>query len=228
MTATTPPAALPAATADGDAGYPFRDVVTTAKELRAIVGVPGETAIRKQLPKLDEHCKAFVARSPFVLLATANARGDCDVSPRGDAPGFVRVLDDRTLLIPDRPGNRRLDNFLNVLENPHAGLLFMVPNVEETLRVNGRARLVRDAELLATMAVQNKTPLLAVAVEVEEAFLHCAKAFRRSRLWQPETWPARSELPSLGQILLDQLKPADATAETIEAGLEESYATRMY
>jgi PPOX class probable FMN-dependent enzyme len=210
--------------------YAFRDVVTTEAELREIIGSPSEMALKKQLPALDAHCKAFIARSPFALVATANARGDCDVSPRGDAPGFALVLDDRTLLIPDRPGNKRVDGFLNVLENPHAGLIFIVPNVEETLRVNGRACLVRDADLLERMAAQGKTPTptLALAVEVEEAYLHCAKAFRRSRLWQTATWPDRSELPSLGTMLLDQTRPANTTAEALDAGLEEAYAKRLY
>ncbi len=208
--------------------YRFRDVVSTEAELREVIGEPSELVLRKQLPALDGHCRAFIARSPFVLVGTAGAGGRCDVSPRGDGPGFALVLDERTLLIPDRPGNRRVDGFRNVLENPHVGLLFVIPGMEETLRVNGRACIVRDADLLGRMAVGGKTPTLALAVEVEEAFLHCAKAFKRSRLWQAETWPDRADLPSLGKMLLDQVRLPDTTAETLDAAIEESYAKRLY
>ena len=208
--------------------YPFRQVVSSEAELREAIGEPSELVLKKQLPALDAHCRAFIARSPFVLVGTAGSTGGCDVSPRGDGPGFVLVLNERTLLIPDRPGNRRIDSFRNVLANPHVGLLFVVPGVEETLRVNGRACLVRDADLLARMAVGSKTPTLALAVEVEEAFLHCAKAFKRSRLWQAETWPDRAALPSLGKMLLDQVKPSGTTAEELDAAIEESYAKRLY
>ena len=208
--------------------YQFQHVVTSEAELREVVGVPSDLVLRKQLPALDAHCRAFIARSPFVLVGTAGASGGCDVSPRGDGPGFALVLDERTLLIPDRPGNRRVDGFRNVLENPHVGLLFVIPGMEETLRVNGRARIVRDPDLMERMAVMGKVPTLALAVEVEEAFLHCAKAFKRSRLWQAESWPDRAALPSLGRMLLDQAKPTDATAEQLDAAIEESYANRLY
>jgi len=208
--------------------YPFRDTVTSEAGLREIIGEPSELVLRKQLPALDAHCRAFIARSPFVLVGTANRRGMCDVSPRGDAPGFVLVLDDRTLLIPDRPGNRRIDSFRNVLENPHVGLLFVIPGFEETLRVNGRARLVRDADLLAQLAAKSKTPTIALGVEVREAFLHCAKAFKRSALWQSETWPERGVLPSLGAMLQDQVRPEEMTAEQLDCQIEESYVKRLY
>ena len=208
--------------------YPFQHVVSTEAELREVVGEPGDLVLRKQLSVLDAHCRTFIARSPFVLVGTAGACGACDVSPRGDGPGFALVLDDRTLLIPDRPGNRRVDGFRNVLENPHVGLLFVIPGMEETLRVNGRACIVRDADLMARMAVGGKHPALALAVEVEDAFLHCAKAFKRSSLWQAETWPDRADLPSLGKMLLDQVKPKDTTAEELDDLIEESYAKRLY
>ena len=208
--------------------FPFQQPVTSMDEVRDIIGAPSEMALRKELSSLDQHCRAFIAQSPFVLVGTAGASGRCDVSPRGDAPGFVLVLDDKTLLIPDRPGNRRIDSFQNVLENPHVGLLFIVPGVEETLRLNGRAMLVRDAALLQRMSAQGKTPTIAIAVEIEEAFLHCAKAFRRSRLWDAGTWPERSALPSLGKILLDQLKPADTSAAEIDCALEDAYARNLY
>lgn len=208
--------------------YPFAQPITSVAELREIVGDPGPTASRKVLPGLDDHCRNFIGRSPFVLVGTSSPSLGADVSPRGDAPGFALVLDAKTLLIPDRPGNRRIDSFLNVLENPRVGLLFMVPGVEETLRVNGRAILVRDPELLARMVVQDKTPHLAMAVHVDEAFLHCAKALRRSRLWQAETWPERSVLPTGGQIWIDHSRLNDITAAELDCELEEIYAKTMY
>lgn len=208
--------------------YPFRDQVTSPEDLRALIGMPGELALRKELSALDVHCRTFIAHAPFVLIATAGASGRADVSPRGDAPGFALVLDDHTVVIPDRPGNRRVDSFQNILENPHAGLLFMIPGVDETLRVNGRATLVRDPELLERMRAQGKAPLLALAVHVEEAFLQCAKALRRSQLWKTETWPDRSALPSGGQIWLDQTKPANTTVEELDCQIEASYVTNLY
>src|SRR3954454_2838081 len=153
----------------------FTDVVATEADLRALVGEPRELVIKKQLPALDRHCRAFIALSPFLLVGTANDAGKWDVSPRGDAPGFVLALDDRTLAIPDRPGNRRIDSLRNIVQHGGIGLLFMVPGVEETLRVNGRACIVRDADLLARLESRGKVPTLAIVVTVEEAFLHCAK-----------------------------------------------------
>jgi uncharacterized protein len=208
--------------------YRFQQQINSLDELREVIGVPSDLVIRKQLSSLDVHCRTFIAHSPFALLSTANAAGDCDVSPRGDGPGFVHVLDEQTLLVPDRPGNRRIDSLSNVIENPHVGLLFIIPGMEETLRVNGRATIVRDPDLLASMSVQGKRPLLAIAVEVEQAFLHCAKAFKRSRLWQQETWPDRSELPSLGRMLMDQVKPNGTTAEALDCAIEDAYVKNLY
>ena len=158
---------------------PFEHVVTSEQELREIVGVPGSRAAQKEQARLDAHCRALIARSPLLLMATAGPDGRCDVSPKGDAPGFVRVLDDQRLVIPDRPGNKRLDGMTNLIENPHIGLIFLIPGREETLRVNGRAWITRDRELLAWSAVNGKTPQLAIGVEVEQSFLHCPKAFLR-------------------------------------------------
>jgi PPOX class probable FMN-dependent enzyme len=195
----------------------FRDLVTSVESLRGIVGgEPSEVARRKELPALDSHARSFIAHSPFLLLGTSDAAGRCDVSPKGDAPGFVRVLDDHHLVIPDRPGNKRLDGMRNILSNPHVGLIFLVPGNDFTLRVNGRAAITRDPELLATLQAQGKTPLLGIGVEVEEVFLHCARSFRRGRLWDPAGWPGLEALPSMPCMLYDQTNGA-MTLEALEA-----------
>jgi uncharacterized protein len=206
----------------------FRKTVTTEAELRQLVGEPSALALAKELGTLDVHCRSFIARSPFLLLATANAAGRCDVSPKGDGPGFVLVLDDRHLLIPDRPGNKRLDGMRNLVANPHVGLIFLIPGVEETLRVNGRGWIVRDEDLLARCEARGKVPPLGIGVEVEEAFIHCAKAFKRSGLWEPERWPDLDGLPSCATMLHDQTRPPGATVADVERALQESYTQRLY
>jgi PPOX class probable FMN-dependent enzyme len=206
----------------------FTNLITSEAELRELLGEPSELARRKQLAALDQHCRAFIALSPFVLIGTIDAAGMCDVSPRGDAPGFVLALDDRTLLIPDRPGNRRIDTLRNIVQTRSVGLLFMIPGVEETLRVNGQAWVVRDADLLERTVAHGKQPLLAIGVEVAECFLQCAKSLKRSQLWNPASWPERAALPSLAQMLLDQVRPAGTTVEDLEEYIAESYAKRLY
>lgn len=206
----------------------FTDPVTSETELRAIVGEPNSVVVQKQLPALDRHCRAFIALSPFLLLGTTNAHGDCDVSPRGDMPGFVLVVDDRTLVIPERPGNRRIDSLRNIITHGGVGLLFMIPGVEETLRINGRACVVRDGDLLARLEARGKLPELAIAVTVTEAFLHCAKALKRSQLWSIPTWPKRGTLPTLAQMIHDQVAPPGVTVEELSDLFEESYRSRLY
>jgi PPOX class probable FMN-dependent enzyme len=206
----------------------FHDVVTGQEELRELVGQPNELTVQMVLPALDQHCRAFIAHSPFLLIGTSNSAGRGDVSPKGDPPGFVQVLDDRTLVIPDRPGNRRLDTLMNIVGNPEVGLLFLVPGMEETLRVNGRATIVRDEELLDSTIVNGKRPLLAIVVEVHEAFLHCAKAFKRSRLWDADSRVERGEIASLAQMLMDQTNPEDCTVEDLQDFIDESYKTTLY
>jgi len=205
----------------------FEYVIRDEGELREIVGVALARSVQKERSTLDEHCRAFIARSSFLLIATAGADGRCDISPKGDAPGFVLVLDDRRLVIPDRPGNKRLDGMKNLLANPHVGLIFLVPGREETLRVNGRAWITRDPGLLGRSAVQGRAPLLAIGVEVEQCFLHCTKAFRRSQLWTHEQWPGRDVLPSLACVLFDQIRPDGVTLEEYERDIAEG-AKRLY
>ena len=203
----------------------FRDFVKDVETLRSIIGgEPSELARKKELDALDVHARTFIARSPFLLLGTSSADGRCDVSPKGDAPGFVRVLDDHHLVIPDRPGNKRLDGMRNILENPHVGLIFLVPGNDFTLRVNGTAAITRDPELLGTLQAQGKTPLVAIGVEVEEVFLHCARSFRRGHLWDRETWPGADALPSMPCILYDQTKGA-MSLEALEARNAQSLVT---
>lgn len=197
-----------------------------AAALRAHYGPVSDLAARKQLHRLDAHCRAFIALSPFLVLASSDGAGGVDASPRGDAPGFVRVPDDVTLLLPDRPGNRRVDSYSNILAQPGVGLLFMVPGIEETLRVNGTAQVVTDAALLGPLAAQGRPPLAGLLVSVREAFFHCGKALIRSKLWDASRQMERSSFPTLGRILADQIQSVEAT--DADASIAETYRTRLY
>jgi PPOX class probable FMN-dependent enzyme len=197
-------------------------------EVREIVGDPIELVQLKVRPSLDKHCRAFIARSPFLSLGTVDASGQADVSPRGDPAGFVHVLDDHTLAVPERPGNKLADSLSNILDTGSVGLLFMVPGVEETFRVNGVGTITDDPAVLETMAVKGKTPKLAILVDVQEAFIHCAKAFRRSELWNPDGYVDPKELPSIGQVIRDQVKPPDLDTDDIDEFANEDYRTNMY
>lgn len=181
----------------------FNDVVTTREQLRSILTEPSERVSRKSLSYLDKHCGVFIGRSPFVLLASADAGGNVDVSPKGDPPGFVKVLDKQTLVIPDRPGNYRADSMENILLNPKVGLIFLIPGKTETLRVSGTAQIVRDEGLRQSMAIHGRSPELAVVVSVEEAFFHCSKCMIRSKLWEQGNWPSLDGLPRLAQTMVD-------------------------
>src|SRR5215467_15024147 len=185
---------------------PFEHVLTSEAELRALVGgMPSERAQLKERRTLDQQSRTFIRMSPFLLMATSGADGTCDVSPKGDAPGFVRALDDKRLVIPERNGNKRLDGMTNLLANPHIGLLFVVPGCDYTLRINGRAWITRDPALLGCMAAHGVVPKLAIGVEVQQAFFHCVKSFRRSRLWAPDTWPGDGALPSYACTVFNQI-----------------------
>ena len=205
--------------------YESATLIEDPADLRVHVGAVNPLAERKVLDRLDGFCRDFIALSPFLVLATADADGRADASPRGDAPGFVQVLDERRLLIPDRRGNNRVDSYANVLAAPGVGLIFMVPGIAETLRVNGRARLTRDAALLEPTTVQERTPTLGLLVEVDEAFFHCGKALIRSKLWAPAVQVERGSFPALGRIVAEQTK-AFGVAEA-EANKEEGYRTRL-
>ncbi|GAA4332281.1 pyridoxamine 5'-phosphate oxidase family protein [Flaviaesturariibacter amylovorans] len=206
----------------------FQNVITTADELRALVGTPSELVQHKAITHLDAHCTDFIGRSPLLFISSADASGRCDVSPRGDAPGFVQVLSPQRLLIPERPGNKRLDTLRNILEHPGVGLVFLIPGLGEALRVNGTAKLVRDEALLRRMEAQGKVPLLAITVEVEECYLHCGKAFKRAQLWSPESWPDPATLPRAAAILSDHASTVRMTEPEVALLLQESYTKRLY
>ncbi len=193
-------------------------------ELRDLLGEPTDLVRAKIADRLDDLTRQFVDRAPFVMLATSSPGGTCDVSPRGDPAGFVRVLDERTLLLPERPGNRLADSLRNILQNPHVGLLFVVPGIGDTLRVNGRARIVADEKLLEQCAVEGKAPKLGLLVEIEEVFTHCSKAFLRAQLWDPTRFVDRSELPSSGEIHRGRDPSFDA--EAYDAERAERYSRR--
>lgn len=199
--------------------------VMSLDELYAINGLPKASTATKDTPFVTASMEEFIAHCRFFMIGTSDAGGSCDVSPKGDPAGVVRVLDSRTLAIPDRLGNKRVDGFRNVLTNPHVGLLFMIPNVDETLRVNGRAFLTREPELLESLATRGVAPKLALIVEVDEAYMHCARAFLRSGVWDPETWPDADEIPTMARIMNEQrnLPPPDETA----GKRNEEYRSRL-
>lgn len=201
--------------------------VHSRQELRSLYKTPppDDIAVRKELTRLDAHCRAFIAHSPIVFIgSTADS---ADVSPRGDRAGFVEVLDDTTLAIPDRPGNNRLDTLENILRNPAVGLLFLVPGMNETLRVNGDAQITIDPHLREILSVNGRAPTSVIVVSVKAAYMHCAKAFIRSDLWNPQTWPERSSLPTLGQILRDQRAVNESAHQTDEL-LAVAYAKTLW
>jgi PPOX class probable FMN-dependent enzyme len=202
--------------------------VRDAAALAALYPAPSPLAAMKTLDRLDRWCRRFLELSPFVAMASAGAGGHADVGPRGDRPGFVKVLDDRTIAIPDRPGNNRIDTLRNLVENPEVATLFFIPGIDETLRINGRARLTSDPALLESMAVDGKPAKLAIVIEIREAFLHCAKAFRRSRLWDPAAQAPKGTLPSIARMIGDQKRLDDATVKAAEANAEISYRDRLW
>ncbi|WP_229398682.1 pyridoxamine 5'-phosphate oxidase family protein [Micromonospora okii] len=200
--------------------------ITSHEELRELLGTPNARAANKERRVLHERDRQWLAASPFCLVATAGADGTCDVSPKGDPPGFTLVLDDTTIAVPERPGNRRADGYRNILDNPHVGLLYLIPGRTDTLRINGRARLVRDAPFFDDMVVKGHRPILAVVVEIEQIFYHCAKAFFRSELWRPETWQPDA-LPSRAR-LVKEVEIVGESLEELERHYGPEYAKTIY
>lgn len=206
----------------------FKEMITTDQELRSLLGTPSKNVSNKTIDYLDHHCQDYISKSPIVFLSTADSNGHCDTSPRGDAPGFVHIVDQHHFVIPERPGNKRMDSLRNIVANPHIGLIFVIPGLEETLRVNGKACIIKDSEILNKMEVNGKIPLLGIGVQVEECYIHCAKAFKRSKLWQSETWLPNNQLPNPANILADHINLPDVTSAKVQISLDESYSKRLY
>ena len=202
------------------------EIIEDIAEIRELYGEPAERSVKKQLARLEKHSRAFIALSPFLVIASADPSGRVDASPKGDAPGFVQVIDDETLLIPDRLGNNRVDTIGNLLASPGVGLIFFVPGLRETLRVNGRARITSDPSLLEPCAVNGKVPRSGILITAEEVYFHCGKALIRSDLWNPEKHVAQSDFPSLGRIITEQI--GEGSVAEAERYTAESYRTRLY
>lgn len=200
--------------------------VETEDDLRAHFGKISPLAEQKVQRRLDKFCRDFIALSPFLVIASSDGHGRADASPRGDHPGFVAVIDDTTLLIPDRRGNNRVDTFGNILASAGVGLIFFVPGINETLRINGTASISQDEALLRPLAVQNVVPTIGVRVDVAEAYFHCGKALIRSKLWKPDAQVPRQSFPTLGRIIAEQTAAIDV--EVAEKTMEEAYRTRLY
>ena len=202
------------------------DTIEDPRQLREIYGAPNERSLKKELTRFDRHCRNFIGLSPFLVIASSDPSGRCDASPKGDMPGFVRVVDDTTLLIPDRLGNNRVDTLGNLLARPGVGLIFFVPGINETLRVNGRASVTTDPALLEPLAVNGKAPRSGILVAAEEIYFHCGKALIRSDLWNPAKHVAQADFPSLGRIITEQI--GTGSVEDAERSTAESYRTRLY
>jgi uncharacterized protein len=205
----------------------FQEVITTRDRLRSIVGEPSSRVTAKVIDHIDAICSRFIAASPFIVVSTRGGDGLLDQSPKGDPAGFVAVLDGKTLAIPDRLGNRRIDTFENVLTSPAVGLLFIIPGYAYTLRVSGKASLVRDPNLQRQLAVGGQEPQLIMIVHVEQAFMHCAKSMARAKIWKPDEWPDTVDVPSLAEAMVEHGKIAE-TREQMQAIIEKDFATRMY
>jgi len=201
----------------------FDEPLTSAAALRALLGEVYAGNYNKEKSRLDEDCRRVLALSRMLFISSANSEGQCDVSPKGDAPGFVRIVSETRLAIPDRLGNRRADTMLNILENPQVGLLFLIPGMPETLRVNGAATLYTDASLLDSLAMHGKRPQVAIVVETREVYLHCGRSLLRSGLWNAETWPQCEAFPSAAQIFADHMAQPDLTCDDMETVLDEAY-----
>ncbi|MGQ4516209.1 MSMEG_1061 family FMN-dependent PPOX-type flavoprotein [Streptomyces sp. DW26H14] len=221
-----PEAPHPATAHAGRPGHADYEEITSEEELRSLIGEPNPVVFSKATRVLGEFEQEWIRRTPLCFIGTAGADGTCDVSPKGDPPGFVQVLDDTTLAVPDRPGNRRLDSWYNVLRNPHVGMIFVVPGRGDTLRVNGRARLVRSASLLDQMVVKGNRPKLALVVDVDEAYFHCGKSFMRAGLWKPESWTPDA-VPSRARIAR-ATEWTEVPLKTLEERYGPSYERRLY
>jgi len=205
----------------------LKDVVTSVDEIRVKLGEPLPPVAVKVIDRLDDVCRAFIEKSPFIVIASANSDAEPDISPKGDPEGFVQVLDDKHLAIPDRPGNRRIDTFQNLLENPHLAIIFIIPGKGETLRVRGEARIVRDEALRESMAVNGRVPEFAVVVHVDQALIHCPKPMVRSKLWEPQNWPDHSGTATVAEATVVHAN-LDISAEEYKARVEDAGRAKLY
>lgn len=202
-----------------------RTRIETIEQLEAVIGEPHPAILEKATPFTTPLIREFIAQARFFVLATSDADGNCDCSPRGDLVSTVVFPDEKTLVLPDRPGNRRADSYRNILRNPHVGILFIVPGNEEVVRVNGTASLSDDPELLAELALSGKPAQLAVIVRIEEAYLHCARAMLRAKLWQPESWPDKATVPAIREMVAEQHR---LNVDELEPARQESYREELY
>jgi uncharacterized protein len=207
--------------------WKFDNIITTEEELRAILGHPSEIVTRKTINYIDENCRSFIENSPFLTIATSDFHGNFDVSPKGDPSGFVKILNEKTLAIPDRPGNYKADTFTNILQNPNVGLIFLIPGVKETLRVNGTAKIVTDKNVLELLVCDGKIPALAIIVEVKEAFMHCAKCMIRSKLWLKTDDTQTHTILSLAKVLVEHGK-LDISIEELDGMIKNDEKTNLY
>jgi uncharacterized protein len=205
----------------------FDEVITTREQLREITGEPFDVVVNKSIDHIDEICRRFIAAAPFLMISTRGADGLHDISPKGDPAGFVQVLDDHTLAIPDRLGNKRHDTFENLLVNPEIGLFFLIPGNADTLRVSGTAKIVRDKALQARFAIRGKEPEFVIVVTVEEAMTHCPKCVRRSHLWDPDQWPDRSDVPTLAEAMVVHAALSE-TVDELQDMIDDDGVKRMY
>jgi PPOX class probable FMN-dependent enzyme len=207
--------------------WTFENIITSEQELREIMGYPNEIVTRKTINHIDGHCKSFIEKSPFINIATSDLNGNLDVSPKGDPEGFVKILSDKVLAIPDRPGNRKADTLTNIIQNPNVGLIFLIPGIKETLRVNGEAKIVTDENVLELLSCQGKRPSFAIIVHVKEAFMHCAKCIIRSNLWMNIDENQERSVPSLAKALVDHGK-LDISYEELDDRIKNDEKTNLY
>lgn len=207
--------------------WTFESIISTEEELREIMGYPSELVARKTIDHIDDHCRSFIEKSPFITIATSDRSGNFDVSPKGDPAGFVKILNNKVLAIPDRPGNRKADTLRNIIQNPNIGLIFLIPGIKETLRVNGSAKIVTDSPVLELLSCQGKKPSLAIIVNVKEAFMHCAKCMIRSDLWRNVDDKKTRDVPSLARTLIDHAK-LDVDYQELEGMIKDDEKTNLY
>ncbi len=207
--------------------WTFEEIITTQDDLREIIGYPSEIVTRKTINYIDEHCRSFIENSPFITIATSDLNKNLDVSPKGDPAGFVKVLSDTMLAIPDRPGNKKADTLTNIIQNPHIGLIFLIPGINETLRVNGEAKIVTDKKVLELLSCNGKPPAIAIIVNVKEAFMHCAKCMIRSALWRKIEDTQERTVPSLAKALVDHGK-LEITVKQLDDMIKDDEKTNLY